>query len=109
VRGLSSRFWLRTTNKPYVREFAPWKTAAPWFEQRESLARYAEATPSNPEWLDPAAEANRKTRNRLARAIKTRHAALTLFGEGHRVDDPELIERLRRAGYVDPLELGTDG
>lgn len=110
VRGPVNRYWQRHTDEPFTREFAPWRTEAPWFIEEECLVTYDEAAAGwAPTWLEVDAEEHSKTVARMRRAIDQRSRELERFGEGFRIDDPELIEKLIQAGYVDPLELGTEG
>lgn len=105
IRGGDYRFWLRHTPEPFTREFAEWRTEAPWFQQRRSLASYSPATGALPLWLDVQDPQLAATVNKLERALLGRHEQVDR-AEGFRIDDPALLEALRATGYVDPLELG---
>ena len=107
IRGGSYRFWLRHSPEPFERDHTPWRHEAPWFQNRRSLASYSDATGALPAWLDVDEPAVRGTVSKLERAIETRHESAKRRA-GRRVATPELIEALRRSGYIDPTELGTD-
>ncbi|QDU68011.1 sulfatase [Engelhardtia mirabilis] len=108
VRGPVNRYWKRLTAEPFTREFAPWRTEAPWFVEPECLVTYAAPPPGwQPTWLDVGAAENAKVLQRMRRSMEERDKQLIRFGAGFRIDDPELMEKLQQLGYTG-LELGGD-
>lgn len=106
VRGSTYRYYQRHTPEPFTREFAPWRTEAPWFVEKEGLVTYASEPPGwQPTWLAVDAPEHAKTVERMRRAIDKRQATMLRFGPGFHIDDPALAEKLRELGYTD-LELG---
>ena len=106
VRGPVNRYWKRHTPEPFTREFAPWRTEAPWFIEEECLVTYAAPPPGwQPTWLDVTSPEHAKVMQRMRRAMDERQQNLQRFGPGFRIDDPELMEKLQELGYTG-LEMG---
>jgi arylsulfatase len=101
LRDGQHRYWLRRLDQPYERppEEAPWRADAPWFREKECLARYPGPSRTAVEWLD--LEAEQGLRLRLNRALKDYLERLGPLVQSTRIEDEELRAELDELGYVD--------
>jgi arylsulfatase A-like enzyme len=92
------RYWWRRSEEPFVRppNEAPWRADAPYYLERECLARYPSRTAV--EWLDPRAHAELSARmNEQVQGFLT---GLGTLRQSTEITDPELLEQLSELGYA---------
>jgi arylsulfatase A-like enzyme len=101
LRDAEHRYWLRRLDQPYERppDIAPWRADAPWFREKECLARYPGPSRTAVEWLDPLADEGLHAR--LKQAVADYVARLGPLRQSTRIEDPELREELSKLGYVE--------
>ena len=101
LRDADHRYWLRRLDQPYERppDLAPWRADAPWFREKECLARYPGPSRTAVEWLDIDAEQGRRLR--LKGAVTDYLARLGPLVQSTRIEDAELRAELDELGYVE--------
>lgn len=108
VRTPTHRYWRRHTATPFTRDVAAWRTEAPWFQERDSLATYEAAQGWAPTWLDVDSEEGRARARELLTLINRHVEAQRSFGEGVEIDDPEHQARLQALGYLSYTQPDDD-
>ncbi len=101
IRTQTHRYWYRTSSEPYTRppNDAPWRADAPWFRERQSLARFEPGSMTRYELIQPQAPENRELTEKLHRAFVHFRKGLGPVARGERNEDPELAAQLRALGY----------
>ena len=98
ARDGEHRYWWRRGEQAYRRppDVAPWRADAPWFLEKECLARYPGPSATSLEWLEPTGAAHARLRD----ATRAWLAGLGQLRQSTRIEDPELLEQLRALGYL---------
>lgn len=100
MRQGEHRYWFRYSPEPYTREEAEWRVEAPWFENRENLARYSAREPYAPQWLPLEEAAHRGRASELKAAMDAFREALGDLDAVPELNDPELKSQLESLGYL---------
>lgn len=99
VKTADKRYWKRHLKEAPTRVEGAWRLEAPWFTEPQLLCEYEPDSPTTPVFL-PIAGENEKTAKRMIAGIEEFDRSLQKFGKGFKIDDPIILESLRRQGYI---------
>lgn len=101
IRDADFRFWYRPSEEPWVREETPWRTQAPWFQQRHTLAVYMGDSRTAVEYVDKRDPLYMPNVDRLGKQLQDFMKSLGPIPAAHEeVGDAATAAELAAQGYV---------